>query len=473
MGRRSGSISTERMPSVIKGVRSARGPNLPTRIFQILYVLLVLAVILGLIALALLGYLHLRVKGNEEKVGGLSEGRPAEPMNVLVLGSDSRDDLTEEQRKSFGTVPGRRADTIILLHVDERREKAVLVHFPRDLRVRDSSGKVGKINAIYGQGPEEMVRTVSKFAGLPINHYIEVDFNGFNRITEALGGVDVYFEKPLKDPDSGLNVPKGCVTIEGDQALAFVRARKIDDDFGRIGRQQLYVKLMIDKIATPGTLLHPARVLGLINIFSENVKHDADLDLTDIRTIAFRVRSFNSQNVDMRVVPSQGARIDGQSFVVADETKSAALFEAIRKRTALPDYGRTEVIPLEPGDVKVAVLNGTSIDKLAKNEQTSLAAKGHVVLETANTTPHTKTTVYFREGFEEKGRYIASSYGAEARPITPDIKILRDVEVALVLGEDFVPGRQPPPGSQGAGAPAPPVPQTPPAAAQPLVHACT
>jgi LCP family protein required for cell wall assembly len=472
MGRRPAVKSTNLRSSVIKGGRSARGPNLPARVLRFLYLLLVLAVIVGLIALLALAYLQFRVKGNEQNIGGLERGRPAEPMNVLVLGSDSREGLTEEQRKSFGTIGGRRADTIILLHLDERREKAILVHFPRDLRVTDSNGKVGKINGLYEQGPEEMVRTVSKFTGLPINHYIEVDFNGFNRITQALGGVDVYFEKPLQDRDSGLNVARGCVTIEGDQALAFVRARKIDDDFGRIGRQQLYVKLMIDKIATPGTLLRPDKVLGLINIFSENVRHDADLDLTDIKTIALRVRSFNSGNIEMRVVPSQGARIDGQAFVVADDGKSAALFDAIRKRASLPDFGRTEVIPLEPGDVKLTVLNGTPTDKLAKSEAAVLSSKGYLVLQTANSTPHPKTTVYFLEGFEEKGRYIAGSYGAEAKPIPSNVKVPNEVEVALVLGEDFVPGKRGP-GSAAQGAPLAQPARQPIPATKPLVHSCT
>lgn len=461
------------MSPLIKDVRSRR-PNRGGYVFRFFFFLSALAVILGLIAGAILAYLHFRVKGNEQEVGGLSSDVPAEPMNVLVLGSDSRENLTEEQRKSFGTIGGKRADTIILLHLDEKREKVVLVHFPRDLRIKDPAGQAGKINTIYNQGPEAMVRTVSDFTGLRINHYIEVDFNGFNRITEALGGVEVYFEKPLRDQDSGLNVPKGCVTIEGDQALAFVRARKIDDDFGRIGRQQLYAKLMLDKIATPGTLLNPSKVLSLINVFAKNVKHDADLDLGDIKTIGLRVRSFDSSNIDMRVVPSQGARIDGVAYVVSDEEKTRALFDAIRSGSKLPDYGRTGVTPLEPGDVKVAVLNGTAIDKLAANEATALTTEGFIVLGTDNTSPHSKTTVYFFEGFEEKGRFVATKYGAEAEPMPTGMKVQNEVEAVVVLGEDFAArkGASPTPGAPATSelqAQPPP----PPAKTKPLVHSCT
>ncbi|MDQ4149613.1 MAG: LCP family protein [Actinomycetota bacterium] len=413
-------------------------------IIRLLAYLFLLVVVLGLIAAAAAAYLHFRIKGNEEVVGGLTSDEPAEPMNVLVLGSDSRQDLTPEQRQRFGTldvVPGKRADTIILLHLDEKRRKAVLVHFPRDLRVTDPAGRVGKINEVYGQGPEAVVRTVAGFTGLPLHHYVEVDFNGFNRITDALGGVEVYFEKPLKDPKSGLDVPRGCVTIQGDQALAFVRARMIDDDFGRIARQQLYLKLMMDKVAAPGTLLQPAKVVKLINIFSENVKHDADLDLGDIQKIALRVRSFNSRNIDMRVVPSTVARIGGVSYVVADEAKARALFAAIASGESLPDYGRTEITPIVPEDVKLSVLNGTQVATLAADEAAGLESRGFSLLETANAGPHRATTVYYFEGFEQKARFVAASYGAEVKEAPPSLEANEDAEVVLVLGDDLAAGR--------------------------------
>ncbi len=440
-------------------------------------------VLLGVIAGAVFVYANFKVKGNQEQVE-VAEKPPNEPMNVLVLGSDSRENLTAEQQASFGdteVVPGRRADTIMLLHLDEQREQAVLVHFPRDLKVDDPQGKAVKINSIYSLGPDAMVETVSEFTGMPIHHYLEVDFNGFNQIADSIGGVEVFFERAVRDPDSGLDQPQGCVKIEGDQALAFVRARKIDDDFGRIRRQQLFLKLMVDKIATPGVVLRPDRVISLVNVFSRAVKYDAELTLGDLKTIGLRLRKFNSGNLDMRVVPSAGARIDGVSYVVANEKQTKGLFAALASRSPLPDYGRTGVSAIDPEEVRVSLLNGTEVDKLALAEGEALKAKGFQVLETSNTTPHATTTVYHSEGFQDQGRLLANNYGAPLLELPATISAAG--QVAVVLGQDFAASHPPPAAGSGGTlspgatasppAPAPPAPSAPaPQGPKPLVHAC-
>ncbi len=479
MGRRSRPRSPGGLPPVLKSGRGSRRARAP-RLVRVLAVIASVAVFLGLVAGGILLYANIKVKGNQENVE-VAEQPPDEPMNVLVLGSDSRENLTDEQRLEFGdtdAVPGRRADTIMLLHLDEQREKAVLVHFPRDLRVLDPNGDAVKINSIYGLGPDEMVKTVSDFAGMPIHHYLEVDFNGFNQIADSVGGVEVYFERAVKDQDSGLDQPRGCVTIEGEQALAFVRARKIDDDFGRIQRQQLFMKLMVDKISTPGVVLRPDRVISLVNVFSQAVRYDAELSLGDIKTIGLRLRKFNSGNLDMRVVPSAGARINGISFVVANEKQTEALFGALATRQPLPDYGRTGVSAIDPGDVRVSLLNGTEVDKLAFNEGEKLKAGGFQVVETGNTVPHPVTTVYYYEGFQDQGRLLANTYRSELKEI-PDT-IVATGQVAVVLGEDFAAANPVTPASPGAtpspgASPAPPAPAPSPPPAEevkPLVHAC-
>lgn len=476
MGRRSSRFPPVSNRSVLKEGHARRGSNWHRALFKSLVVLVGLGVIVGLIGGAILLYLQVKVKGGDEVIENLTPQAAAEPMNVLVLGSDSREALTAEQRVSFGTIGGRRADTIMLLHLDEKRQKVVLVHFPRDLRVLDPEGKLVKLNGVYGQGADAVVSTISAFTGLPIHHYLEVDFNGFNQITQELGGVKVYFERPIKDIDSGLNVPRGCIAIEGDQALAFVRARKIDDDFGRITRQQLFLKLMADKIATPGTLLRPDKVLTLVNVFSRNVKHDADLTLGDIRTIGLRLRNFNSTNLDMRVVPSAGARIQGVDYVVANEGETKALFSAIAGGKALPPFGRTGVSAIDPADVRVSLLNGTGVDKLAATEADVLKAKGFQVLVDGNAPAHEKTTVYFAEGYEEQGRLLLTIYPAMLVP--KPSSLVSQAEVALVLGKDFADskaatGATPAPAASTPAQVQPPAASTPaPAPAKPLVRAC-
>lgn len=469
MGPRSSRAPRGSSSSVLKAGQSQRRPTLPRRLLRFGLFILSIAVVLGLMAGATLLYLQFKVKGGDTVVEGLEKQKVSEPMNVLVLGSDSRDNLTEEQRRSFGTIEGRRADTIMLLHLDERREKVVLVHFPRDLRVKDPDGKEVKLNSIYGLGADAMVKAVSQFTGLPINHYVEVDFNGFNQITKELGGVQVFFPKALNDRDSGLSVPRGCVSIEGDQALAFVRARKIDDDFGRIRRQQLFLKLMIDKIADPGTLLRPDKVFSLVNVFSNNVKYDAELTLSDIKSIGLRVRGFSSGNLDLRVVPSSPQRIDGVEYVLANVQQSAALFKAIAAGETLPPFGRTGVSAVVPEDVRLGLLNGTTVAKLAANEADRLTARGFQVLIDGNAPEHELSTVYFEEGYEEQARLLATIYPALVRPKIP--AIVSQAPVALVLGKDFAAAQvAPSPGSPPLSPPPPPVPTAQPEEAQ--IRAC-
>lgn len=423
--------------SPIKAKPTASRRNDTRRHGRALAVLLILAVLVGLPVAAFLLFANSKVKENREEIK-VAEQEPNEPMNVLVMGSDSRENLTPEQLAKFGgteVVYGRRADTIILLHLDERAEKAVLVHIPRDLLVLDSEGKAVKINGMYSSGPDAMVEAVTKLTGLPIHHYLEVDFNGFNRITEALGGVDIFFERAVRDEDSGLDQPQGCVKIEGDQALSFVRARKIDDDFGRIRRQQLFIKLMVDKIATPAVFLRPDRIVSLMDVFSQAVKYDSELSLGDVGTIGLRLRKFNSEKLDLRVVPSAAAEIDGVSYVVADEGQASALFSALANRSPLPDYGRTGLSSIHPKDVQVSVLNGTEVPALAVDEGVLLKRKGFQVVDTSDTTPHSSTTVYYVEGFRDQGQLLATTYGAplEALPST----IVTSASIAVVLGADF------------------------------------
>jgi len=448
--------------------RRRRGRNRWSRGARLAFYTVMFVLILSLIAGAVLAYVAIRLGGERQEISELSKQAPKAPLNVLIVGSDSREGLSAEDLKKFdpeGTdrKTGRRADTIILVHIDEKRDEAVLVHFPRDLRVKLAGGKNGKINAAYQGGAGSVVQTVQGFTGLQIHHYVEVDFTGFRSIVDALGGVDVFFERPIKDDDSGLNVPKGCVRLKGDQALAFVRVRKIDDDFGRIARQQLFVKLMMERLTRKGTLLNPIKIVRLVNLFSKNVKTDADLSISDMKSLALRLRGFDSRKLDLRVVPSRDAPIGGVSFVIANQRQSDALFAAIKERKSLPDYGRTGVSALEPQDVEISVLNGTGVDGLAAKEADALKAAGYRVLATGDASLHSATTVYFKPGHEEKARLVAERYRAPVKPMPPMIVV--ETPIALVVGPGETQSKPASPPASGGAAPSPPP-------ARPLVHEC-
>lgn len=471
MSHRSPTLSTgPRWDEIIKSSRSARRHRFRSGrrrrgAFFALMVLAILAVLSG----GVFAYLQLKLRGNSQTIEALASQKPDQPMNVLVLGSDSRAALPEEELEKFDPTgrdrsTGRRADTIILIHIDEVREKAVIVHFPRDLRVRHPNGGLGKINGVYQKGPDAMVETVQSFTGLSVHHFVEVNFVGFRNVVEALGGVDVYFERPIEEPDSGLNVPSGCVKLTGDQALAFVRVRKIDNDFGRIARQQLFVSLMMDKITSARTLFNPVKIIRLVNLFSKNVTTDAEISIGDMTKLGARLRSFDPQRVDMRVVPSSGRNIGGVSYVIANDRQTKALFAAIRERKPLPDYGRTGVSPVDPADVNISVLNGTAVKGLGAKAFEELRAKEYSMAEPAKNADrddYAKTIVFFKEGSDEKARLVAAPYGAQVKPLPASIEARGDVVV--VLGADYSKGgATPPPATKEPGKPAP----------KPLVHSC-
>lgn len=442
-------------------IRSGRHSHrrAPRRWPKFLFYSAMLFVILMLIAGGVVwAAIHKRPSHVALDVAEVSQGGP---RNVLILGSDSRADLTPAELKKYDPTgkdrnSGHRSDTIILLNIDPKRDKAVIVSFPRDLRVTKPDGRIGKINSVYQQGPAAMVKMIETYSGMKINNYIEIDFAGFKKIVDALGGVDIYFEQAINEPNSGLRVPKGCVHLAGDQALSFVRVRKVDSDFGRIARQQLFVKLLMKKVLTPSNLLHPFKLLKLADLFTKNVKTDQNLSLGTEKDLALKLRGIDAGKVDMRVLPSAPKNIGGVSFVVANQQQVDSIFQALRDRKPLPDYGRTGVSALQPSDIRVSVLNGTGLQELAKTEGAKLTSAGFADVATGNATPIAKTTVFFKEGNEEKAKLLAERYKAQVKPMPSTIVV--DTELALVLGKDF--------GAPAAPTPAQPTPRSP-GAAQP------
>lgn len=208
-----------------------------------------------------------------ERIGGLSNvladvsdddpsiEYPAE--NYLLVGSDSREGV-EEGSTDFGViggagdVGGRRSDTIMVLR-QEKNGGAALMSIPRDLWVEIAgSGKSNRINSAFNGGPEQLAATVSQSLGIPIHHYVEVDFVGFKKIVDELGGIELCVGYAARDTHSGLDIQPGCHTLDGVQALAFARSRYYEEwdgeqwvidgraDLGRIERQQFFIRSAVD-----------------------------------------------------------------------------------------------------------------------------------------------------------------------------------------------------------------------------------
>lgn len=402
-------------------------------------------------------------------------GAPSKPFNVLVLGSDTRAVLNGKDQALLDPTRAdqnspQRADTIALVHVNPATGKAILVNLPRDLRVPAPGGGYEKINAYYNNGASSMVAAVERLTGLDVNHYIEINFNSFRTITDALGGVRIRFSRRIVDPNSGLNQPAGCNLLTGDQALAFVRDRDTDSDFGRIARQQLFVKQMIAKVLTPGTLLNPVKMASLVNLGLGTVKHDSGLNLQAMTSLALRFHSFGSSNIDFRVLPSAAdpTPINGQLYVLENVPEATALFAAIKNGTPLPDYGKqasAQSTPsIAPDAVPVTVLNGTTIPGLAYKVAGQLAAKGYPVRAThnADNQDYRQTVLYYTSGKQAAAQFLGQAQfpGAQVLAIPAQLQALigtlgaSNSAAVVVLGPSAA-GTAPTAGASPAASPSP------------------
>ena len=255
-------------------------------------------------------------------------------VNVLMVGSDSREGLTDPKDvERFGSVGGKRADTVILAQLVPREQRGVLLSFPRDLYVpviHDGVTSQTKINAAYGYGPQSVIDTVAGITRIPINHYMEVNINGFRGMVEAIGGIDIKLEKSLYDSQLNFSMKAGNNHLDGNEALSFVRARHATPggDFDRIKRQQQFLKAVMEKVGKPSVLGNPRKLNGLARAFAKNVTVDQFFELPDLVKFALSVR--RTPSLQTFSVPGYLGRGGGGSVVNIDTSKAEPLFQALR-----------------------------------------------------------------------------------------------------------------------------------------------
>jgi LCP family protein required for cell wall assembly len=277
-----------------------------------------------------------RVPGLTEEDLAANDG-PAE--NFLLVGSDSREgvDVGDPENASIGDeaeVSGQRSDTIMIL----RREKnggASLLSLPRDLWVPIAgTDHSAKINSAYNEGPQRLVRTVTQALGVPIHHYVEVDFNGFTRLVDEIGGVQICVDYPAQDENTGLRLNPGCQVLDGTQGLAYTRSRHYEEfvdgdwrgeeeapDLARIGRQQQFIRAAVDKLLRR-IRRNPLRLGDLIGVATDSVRIDGDLDPVDA---ANALRAAAEEGLATYTLPVVGVEHDGQSALELGEGAEAIL----------------------------------------------------------------------------------------------------------------------------------------------------
>jgi LCP family protein required for cell wall assembly len=298
---------------------------------------LVIAVIAGI---SLYGYASNLDDGlkRTDTFSQLTGDRPAAQVkgatNILLVGSDSRDpDTKDDQANAW------RADTLILMHVPADHQTAQLVSIPRDLWVvvpksntaACGDGSRAKINASFAFGGlPRAVHTVECLTDVKIDHVMAIDFGGFKEVTDALGGVDLYVDQTITSIHKPHRVfTKGMMHMNGEQALDWVRQRKQfpRGDFARMQHQQEFLKAILDKAASSGTLTNPGKLNDFLKSATAAITVDKDFSLTDL---AVQFRDLRGSNLTFITSPNKGSdMVDGQSVVVSDKEKAIALYQAV------------------------------------------------------------------------------------------------------------------------------------------------
>ncbi|SMC93086.1 transcriptional attenuator, LytR family [Kibdelosporangium aridum] len=429
--------------------------------------------------------------------------------NFLMVGSDTREGAEAED--GVGTaaqVKGARSDTIMIAHVPKDRKRVVMVSFPRDLEVQIPAcekydaktreyGEVAKplanqkINvAFMVGGPKCVTKVIQNLTGLKINHFVGIDFHGFKDMVDAVQGVEVCASRPMYDIELKtwiIEKPGQNVTLAGDAALNFVRARHVRDsptskegdktsDYGRIKRQQRFLSSLLRKAMSGQVLLDPNKLSGFVGAFTKATFGEG-IDTDQLITLGRSLQSVGAGKVTFITVPTVGDP-NSRGNEVLREKDNRALFNAIINKVPLPSEqpdsapqaqaGQTPPESLQnqqgqivdPKSVKVQVLNSGAKDGDGRRAQTALRNQGFVVLQAVESGIKVPNTVV--------------KYGTDLNAATtvsaavPGSKLEKDDSlggaVMLLLGQDFGGKIQNPsqgtPGGQNTQAP-PPAPEVP------------
>ncbi|MFG2574343.1 LCP family protein [Streptomyces sp. NPDC048481] len=243
--------------------------------------------------------------------------------NYLIVGSDSRDGMSAEEKKKLhtGSAEGKRTDSMMILHVGSNGD--TLVSLPRDSDVElpsfvgSESGKTYKgtgrhikLNAAYAtDGPELLVRTIEFNTGLRIDHYVEIGFAGFASIVDAVGGVEITIDKAFKDKYSGADFQAGKQKLNGEEALAFVRTRHAfaASDLQRTKNQQKFLAALAHEVATPGTVLNPFKLYPTMSAGLDSLIVDKDMGLYDLGSMFFAMKGVNGGDGTSLNMPISGS----------------------------------------------------------------------------------------------------------------------------------------------------------------------
>ena len=369
-------------------------------------------------------------------------------MNILIMGSDTR----AGQGSGFGKVSvygsSARSDTTLLVHLYKGHQQALVVSIPRDSLVTippctlDNGSSTQpwttKFNAAFSEGgPACTIKTVEQLTGVYIDHYVVVNFLGFEKVVDAIGGVSMCLTRPVNDTKAHLTLPAGTSLLDGKTALAFVRARySLGDgsDTARIRRQQAFLSSLMRKIRSAGVLLNPVKVYDLLDATTSALTMDPQLaSLTELQSVALSLRGLRSKDLRFVTVPSSP---DGSGNVVWT-AKATELWDALKTDAVWPRPGTLgfdgKPLTTDPTSVHVNLVGAASMS-LATMSDSMTALGYHVGTTTTTKAPALHTSISAGSAGFEAARTLAAALGLTTVTLDP---ANTGSTVTLTIGTDY------------------------------------
>ncbi|MER6674985.1 LCP family protein [Streptomyces sp. NPDC000983] len=434
-----------------------------------------------LIATAGVGYLYLEhLNDNIDTVpdDGASTGgfKKDQAINILIIGTDKRTGAGNDGYGDSGSVG--HADTTILLHVSKDRSNATALSIPRDLIVdvpdcpttqedgskKNIAGSPGvRFNTSLGQGgrtPSCTMRTVTELTGIKPDNFVVADFNAVKTLTSAVGGVEVCLDKDIDDPDSHLKLSEGTHTIEGEQALAFVRTRHsvgFGGDLSRIGIQQQFLGSLMRKLKSNDTLTSPTKLVKLAEAATEALTVDSQLDsVGKLKDLGLELGKLNTKNLTFTTVPVIDNPAETvKATVVVNETTAPEVFDMIKNDVSFTEVkaqkkkekaavaARLKGTKSDASEVRVRVLNGGAPSGSAQTQLTWLQTSAGVdKSENGGNADavQAKTTLEYAPEQADQARRLAAIMGLSGSAMKPGESVTNSQglpTMTLILGKDF------------------------------------
>jgi LCP family protein required for cell wall assembly len=437
---------------------------------------------LVLVAVGGAGYLYLKhLEGNVDTTdigtAGSSHFRKDEAFNILLIGTDKRTGKGNESYGDRENTTGH-ADTTLLLHVAKDRTNATVLSIPRDMKVDipdcDTKQEDGSFKTIPGAEFERFgyslgvagrdagctMRTVHELTGIKPDHFMMADFNAIKTLTTAVDGVEVCVEKPVNDDKSGLVLPEGKSTIEGEQALAFVRTRKAwgnAGDLDRIKVQQQFLASLMRKMSSSDTLTSPKKLVKLAEAATEALTVDKAIGkVGTLKDVALEIKKVPPKNISFTTVPvKDNPNETVHVTVVPDEVKAPPIFDAIKNDVSFTEVkqqqkkekaavaARLKGTKAPASEVRVQILNGSGKDGAAQSTLSWLQLEqGVTKSENGGNAPAdlAKTTLEYAPDQADQARALAAIMGLSGAAMKPGESVTNSQgmpTMTLTLGKDF------------------------------------